>query len=259
MSEKMPAIFIGHGSPMNLIYDNPFTRSLAEVAGQFPRPETVVVLSAHWVTKGLFVTCDQKPRQIYDFYGFPDTLYLEKYHPHGSPETAVKITGRIKSSKVECSLDWGLDHGSWAILKHMYPKADIPVLQISLDAARSGEELVSLGKELSDMREEGILFIGSGNIVHNLWMADFDDQNAQPPDWAEEFDKGVKELIVSRNIQKLADYKSIVKNSKLPVPTNEHYLPMLFIMGMTAENEDAVFFHEGFQHGTISMRCFRTG
>ena len=259
MTEKMPALFIGHGSPMNIIYENSYTQSLKRMAIDIPRPKAIVVLSAHWVTHGLYVTCDHKPRQIYDFYGFPETLYLEKYNCHGSPEVARQIVDIVKKSKAECSLDWGLDHGSWAVLKHMYPDADIPVLQISYDATRPTDYNVILGKELASLRNEGVLFIGSGNIVHNLRMVDFDNINADVPAWASEFDGLVKDLILQKKIKALTNYLTIGKNGKTAVPTSEHYIPLLFIMGLLGNEENAVFFHEGFQHGTISMRCFRIG
>lgn len=258
-NKKMPVLFVGHGSPMNIIFNNTYTQALARAGKELPHPVAILVISAHWLTKGLFVTCDHKPRQIYDFYGFPDMLYMEKYDCHGSPEFAKKTSGLVKSSKVECSLDWGLDHGSWSVLKHMYPKAKILVNQLSIDYTKQPQYHYDLGKELAGLRREGVLIIGSGNIVHNLRLVDFENIDADIPGWATEFDEKVKSCLLENNHDELINYKNLGNPVKLSVPTNDHYLPMLTVLGMMEKDEKVEFIHEGFQYGTVSMRCFRFG
>jgi 4,5-DOPA dioxygenase extradiol len=252
MSNKMPVIFVGHGSPMNIIYDNEFTRALSRMGKELPQPEAILVVSAHWLTEGTFLTCDSKPEQIYDFYGFPRELYEYKYTAHGSSEKAEEIMQTLDQFKITCG-QWGLDHASWAVLKHMYPKADIPVLEMSLCVGADPGHHYELGKALKPLREKGILIIGSGNIVHNLGAIK-QDTDAVPFDWAVEFDEQVKALILNREHQKLIDYHKLGESARYAVPTNDHYLPLLYALALQEHNEKVTFVHEGIQNGSVSMR-----
>lgn len=263
MTTKMPALFIGHGSPMNIILDNAYTRSLRALAADMPKPEAVMVVSAHWLTKNTSVACQEHPKTIHDFYGFPDELYRLRYPSPGAPEAARKTTEAVKQVKVSCSTDWGLDHASWAVLRHIYPRADIPVFEMSL--AYTFNEWhpkplryhYELAKELRALREEGILIIGSGNIVHNLGMLDFENIDAPVFDWAGAFDEKVRTHLVKGNHDALIHYQDLGPEARLAVPTLDHYLPMIYTIALQEKNETLTFIHEGFQYGSVSMRCFR--
>lgn len=263
-SERMPVLFIGHGSPMNVILKNDFTRSLEKLGQGLPGPEAIMVISAHWLTRGTYVGCMEKPKMIYDFYGFPDELYRIKYPCSGSPEHARTVTETVKQAQIKCNSDWGLDHASWAILKHMYPEADIPVFEMSLDYSYNEwnpkplEYYYRLGSELSGLREKGVLIIGSGNLVHNLGLIDF-QLDAKPYDWAVEFDEKVKLNLVNRNHKDLINYRNMGKAVSLAVPTLDHYLPMVLAIALQGKDEPLTFTYEGVQNGSVSMRCFRIG
>ena len=254
-NSRMPILFIGHGSPMNIVLDNAFTRSLAKLGRELPRPRAILVVSAHWLTRGTYVTCTETHEQIYDFYGFPKELYDVRYPAPGSSADGNTIA---QNKEIRCSDEWGLDHASWAILKHMYPAADIPVLELSLDITRPEEDHYRMARELAPLRVQGFLIIGSGNIVHNLRMIDY-DVDAPPYDWAVKFDEKVKELLLARRHDDLIDYGKSLKDAVLAIPTNDHYLPMISVLGMQEPSEEVVFVHESIQHGSISMRCFRIG
>jgi 4,5-DOPA dioxygenase extradiol len=262
----MPVLFIGHGSPINLILKNSFTDSLARLGRDLPKPEAIMVISAHWLTPGgTYVTCMGKPRTIYDFYGFPDELYEIEYPSPGSPDNARAVKESVRKVQVECNNDWGLDHASWAILKHMYPKADIPVFEMSLDYSfnewnpKPLQYHYELASELADLREKGVLIIGSGNIVHNLGLIDFRNIYAEPYDWAVEFDERVKSKLVGGNHEDLINYLNMGSEASLAVPTLDHYLPMIYVIALQEKDEPLGFVYEGFQHGSISMRCFQIG
>jgi 4,5-DOPA dioxygenase extradiol len=260
-TDVMPVLFIGHGSPMNIVSDNDYTRSLVKVAEEIPKPKAVMVVSAHWLTDGTYVTCVDKPKTIYDFYGFPKELYKLTYPSPGSPENAQLTINALKSAKVKCG-NWGLDHAAWAVLKHMYPKADIPVYEMSLDYSFNGwnPKPVSyhyqLASELAPLREKGVLIIGSGNIVHNLGLIDY-DVNAKVFDWAKKFDLAVKENLVLGNHQKLINYLTLGKEAVYAVPTQDHYLPMIYALGLQSKQDKLKFVYEGFQNGSVSMRAFQ--
>ena len=263
-SEVMPALFIGHGSPLNIILDNDYTKSLVKTAKQIPKPRAILVISAHWLTDGTYVTCTSKPKTIYDFYGFPEELYRLKYLSPGTPHDAQTAMETVKSAKLKCG-DWGLDHAAWAVLKHMYPNADIPVFEMSLDYSpynswnpKPLQYHYKIGQELSRLREKGILIIGSGNIVHNLGLIDF-DIDAEPFDWAIKFDSKIKQLLISDNHRGLIDYLDIGVEAAYAVPTQDHYLPMIYTAGLKRKGEQLKFVYEGFQHGSVSMRAFQIG
>jgi 4,5-DOPA dioxygenase extradiol len=253
----MPALFIGHGSPMNAIEESIYSKAWCNVAASIPKPKAILCISAHWETEGTFVTAMQNPRTIHDFYGFPDELYQVKYPAPGSTELAEQISGLVNSSKVTPDSQWGLDHGSWSVLRRMYPKADIPVVQLSLDRTRFAHEHYKLGAELSALRDDGVLIVGSGNIVHNLRLMQWDANKPYP--WASEFGEQVAELIDAGNHDKLMDYQSLGEAANLSIPTNEHYLPLLYILALQKPDEPVSFFAEGIELRSISMRSVRIG
>jgi 4,5-DOPA dioxygenase extradiol len=263
---KMPVLFIGHGSPMNIIADNDFTRSLVKLGKDLPQPRAILVVSAHWLTTGTFVTCEEKPKTIHDFFGFPEELYRIHYPSPGSPADARLITEKVKTPTVKCSTEWGLDHASWAILKHMYPKADIPVIEMSLDyppyddgGGKTLRYYYDLAKQLTFLREKSVLIIGSGNIVHNLNAADYEYTNAKPYDWAVEFDEQVKSNLLNRNHEALLDFHHLTPAAVLSAPTLDHYMPMIFAIALQGKGDDLTFTYEGFQNASVSMRCFKIG
>lgn len=263
-SGRMPAIFIGHGSPMNIVDDNSYTRSLETLGRALPRPEAIMVVSAHWLTSGTFFTCTPHPRTIHDFYGFPQELYRLSYNSPGAPEEARLAAAALGQGDAACDYDWGLDHASWAVLKHMYPAADIPVFEMSLDYAFDEPHAkplsyhYELGRKLRGLRQQGVLVIGSGNMVHNLGVIDF-DTDARPFDWAVAYDARLKSLLTKGDHRALMDYESIGKEAHLAVPTLEHYLPMVYTLALQEEGEALSFIHEGMQNASISMRSFRIG
>lgn len=260
----MPVLFIGHGSPMNIILNNDYTDNIAKAAQQLPKPKAILVVSAHWLTNGTYVTCVRQPKTIYDFYGFPEELYHLTYPSPGSPEAAELTIKTVKSNKIQCG-NWGLDHAAWAVLKHMYPNADTPVFEMSLDYSpyndwnpKPLDYHYRLAAELAPLREKGILIIGSGNIVHNLGLIDY-DIDGKPHKWAVEFDQKIKQLLLSRNHEQLTNYLDIGKEALFAVPTQDHYLPMIYAIGLQRKGEKLNFIHEGFQHGSVSMRAFQIG
>jgi 4,5-DOPA dioxygenase extradiol len=263
-SKKMPVLFVGHGSPMNIVLHNSYTESLTKATKELPQPKAILVVSAHWLTNGTYVTCVEKPKTIYDFYGFPEELYKLSYASPGSPESAQLAIKSVKSTKIKCG-NWGLDHAAWAVLKHMYPAVNVPVFEMSLDYSpynnwkpRTLEFHYQLASELAPLRENGVLIIGSGNIVHNLGLIDF-DVDAEPFDWAVNFDKKVKECLVSGNHKGLIDYVELGEEALYAVPTLDHYLPMIYAIGLKRKGDPLTFIHEGFQNGSVSMRAFQIG
>ncbi len=261
----MPVLFVGHGSPMNVIADNSYTRDLAMAATQLPKPKAILVVSAHWLTEGTYVSCSEKPKTIYDFHGFPEELYKISYPCEGAPELARFITQTSKSVKVKCDSDWGLTHASWAVLKNMYPNADVPVFEMSLDYSpyndwnpKPLEYHYKLAAELTPLREKGVLILGSGNIVHNLGLIDF-DTNAKPYPWAVRFDEEVKTHLLKGDHNALLQYLDLGEEARFAVPTLDHYLPMIYALGLQQKDEPLRFIHEGFQNGSVSMRAFQIG
>jgi len=261
---KMPVLFIGHGSPMNIISDNKFTQDLKKLGTDIPKPKAILVVSAHWLTSGTRVLCSENPKVLYDFYGFPKELYEIDYPSHGLPKLAMQISKELKSYNVICDYDWGYDHASWSILKHVYPKADIPVLELSLDYGFNRWDLkpikyhYDLAKSLVFLREQGVLIIGSGNIVHNLGIIDY-NLNAPVMEWAKKLDETVKQKLISKNHHELIDFKKMGDIAKLGIPTWDHYLPLIYTIALQEKDESLNFVHEGFQHGSVSMRCIQIG
>jgi 4,5-DOPA dioxygenase extradiol len=253
----MPVLFVGHGSPMNAIEDNEFSRAWEEAAAALPRPRAVLCVSAHWETAGVMVTAADPPRTIHDFSGFPPELFAVQYRAAGSRDVVEAVRKAARSVEVSPDLQWGLDHGAWSVLRRMYPKADVPVVQISLDRTRPMEFHAELGRELAALREEGILVVGSGNIVHNLRMIDFSAEGGF--DWAVEFDERAAELIRGGDTAQLARYPELGKAALLSVNSAEHYKPLLTVLGMRQGEEPVSFFADAMVAGSLSMRSVRIG
>lgn len=249
-------VFIGHGSPENAIAENSYSRFLGAYANKIPKPEAVVVISAHWQTRGTFITSGRTPQQIYDFWGFPDELYRLEYAPGGSPETAALIANA--GLGVSEDPERGIDHAAWAVMKHMYPAKDVPLLEMSLDVNKTEEEHFEMGKRLAKFCQNGILFMGSGNMVHNLRNISFDPKQ-KPFPWAVKADLWLKEAIESHEVEKLIHYREKMPEYRMSVPTDEHFLPLLYIMGMRAEGQSAGTLYEEIQNGSISMRSIEIG
>jgi 4,5-DOPA dioxygenase extradiol len=252
----MPALFMGHGSPMNAIEDNLFSRAWQEAAEQIPKPEAILCISAHWETRGSFVTAMKRPRTIHDFYGFPQPLFNKQYPAPGSPELAKRLIELMNDSGVLEDHSWGLDHGTWSVLCQMYPEADIPVIQLGLDRTVMTEAHYKLGSKLNPLRQEGVLVIGSGNLVHNLRMMVWEDTAF---DWAVEYDGRVKQWIMEDDHSSIIQYEKYGQTALLAVNSAEHYLPLLYILGMKEKDEPVSFFAEKIWGGSISMRCVRVG
>jgi 4,5-DOPA dioxygenase extradiol len=258
-SSLMPVLFIGHGSPMNAVKDNGFTQSLYRLGQTTEPPVAILVISAHWLTMHeTAVSINPKPHTIYDFGGFPEELYRLRYEPPGHPSLAKDLSANVHSLKIHEDHEMGLDHGAWTILRHMYPEAVIPAFQMSIDYAKPPQFHFDLAKELQHLRRKGVLIIGSGNIVHNLGILNWNDEDAVPFDWAAEFDGTVKKKILTHDYTSLIQYQSLGAAARMSVPTNDHYLPMLYILGLMEKAESVKFTYEAFQHGSISMRCFES-
>lgn len=251
---RMPILFVGHGNPMNAIQDNRFSRAWREVGSTLPRPRAILCISAHWMTRGTTqVHTGQQPKTIHDFGGFPAKLYAQQYPAPGAPEAAEAVISLVRSIPVSAGTEWGLDHGAWSILMHLFPAADIPAFQLSLDLARPPIEHFALGRELKPLREKGILIVGSGNIVHNLRALRPD---APPYDWAEAFDADLTAKLESRNFAAAAHYEALGNVARLAHPTAEHYLPVLYALGAASEEDKLTFFNTGFDLASLSMRSF---
>lgn len=253
----MPVFFIGHGNPMNGILENDYTRGWKKAFDNVHKPTAIIVVSAHWETRGTQITAMKKPRTIYDFYGFPPELFAAKYEATGNPELAKEVAEKLKNRLIELDENWGLDHGSWTILKHLYPNADVSVLQLSLDYGKSPKEHYELAKELRFLREKGVLIIGSGNLVHNLRMADF--RNSKKYDWAISADNKLKNLILSGEHDKLIKYESLGNDAALAIPSAEHFLPLLYVLALMNENETVEIFNDSIDLGSISMTSVKIG
>ena len=253
----MPVLFIGHGNPMNAITDNEFAKGWKKIAENLPKPKAILCISAHWETNGTYVTAMKNPNTIHDFGGFPRELFEATYQAPGSPEIAQETKKTIKKTTIGLDEKWGLDHGTWSILKPMYPEADIPVLQLSLDYNKPIQYHYELAKELAELRNKGVLIIGSGNMVHNLGlvransMADLDKEFGF--DWAHEMNAIFKTKILEKNHQALINYELLSKSAKLAIPTREHYLPLIYTLALQEQNESAEFFNDKAVAGSLTM------
>lgn len=254
-----PVLFLGHGSPMNAIEDNVFTRSLHSLGHQLEKPKAVLVVSAHWLTRGSFVSTSQHPETIYDFGGFPPALYQVEYPAPGAPEEARMVASTIITEHIAEDPSMGLDHGAWSVIKHIWPEANVPVFQLSINWGKSPQWHYELAQELKQLRNKGIMILTSGNITHNLRNVVWDNRDASPVDWALDFDAAVKNAVESRNDDKIISYETLASSARMAVPTNDHYLPLLYTLGASDKNENIAWTFEGFQYGTVSMRCLRIG
>ncbi len=251
--KQMPALFVGHGSPMNAIEDNKFAREWESLAKKFPRPEAILSISAHWYTNGTRIMNEEFPKTIYDMYGFPDELYRIVYNAKGSQTLASK-TKNLINRDVEIDNSWGYDHGTWSVLYRIYPKADIPLIQLSVDMNASMQEHYNIGKQLASLRKEGILIFGSGNITHNLRKVNWQMQGGY--DWAEEFDGYIKDSIENENYENVIDYKKIGKSAELAVPISDHYAPLLYVLGALEGGEKVNVFNDECVLGSLSMTSY---
>lgn len=251
----MPVLFLGHGSPMNAIEENEFTRGWESLGGNLQRPEAIICISAHWETKGTYVTAMESPKTIHDFGGFPPRLYEVQYPAPGSPGLAKETSDTITKTVVGLDNQWGLDHGCWSVIKHLFPDASIPVIQLSLDHYRSPQYHYDLAKELLPLRSKGILIIGSGNMVHNLGMVDWTriDEPAFGFDWALEAGGNMKKFILSDDHKSLINYPDQGNAFKLAIPTPEHYLPLLYALALKEKNENITLFNDKAIMGSLTM------
>lgn len=252
---KMPVLFIGHGSPMNGIEDNDFSRNWAQLGKEIPLPKAVLVVSAHWLTAGTHITAMEHPRTIHDFGGFPQELFDVQYPALGNPELATEVAQLITTTDVHLNHDWGLDHGAWTVVRHMYPEANIPVLQLSIDYFKPPQYHYNLAKQLQMLRKKGVLILGSGNMIHNLRMLDW--KNINTPnfgfDWAIELNEVLKKNIEEYNHKQLIDYQTIGKGIEMAVPTPDHYYPLLYTLGLQEKTEDITFFNDRLVGGSLNM------
>jgi len=258
-SEKMPVLFLGHGSPMNAIEKNQFVTGFQNIAKTLPKPNAILCISAHWFTNGTKVTAMEMPRTIHDFGGFPQELFNVQYNPKGSLELATATQKLLSPTAVELDHHWGLDHGAWSVIKHLYPDADIPVIQMSIDYTKSGQYHFELAQKLSELRTKGILIVGSGNIIHNLRMVDFRNINTDNYgyDWAVEARSEINDYLLDGNFQPLIDFEKQTKAFQLSIPTPEHYLPLIYTLGLKDKQEELSLFNDKLVGGSLSMTSVR--
>lgn len=260
-SDAMPVLFLGHGSPMNAIEENQFVRGFRETGAALPRPTAILCVSAHWFTRGTKVTAMEMPPTIHDFGGFPEALFQVQYPAPGSPELAAQTQSLLAPTPVELSHEWGLDHGAWSVIKHLYPEADVPVIQMSIDYSQPPAWHFALARQLQSLRHKGVLIVGSGNIVHNLRMMDFRnmDKDDHGYDWAREARATVNGHLLSGDVQPLLQYHQGSQALKMAIPTPDHYLPLIYTLGLRGEQDDLVLFNDKMVGGSISMTSVKIG
>ncbi|MDD5772664.1 MAG: 4,5-DOPA dioxygenase extradiol [bacterium] len=259
MKDLMPVIFFGHGNPMNAISKNSYSDGWVSIGKSIPRPKAVLAISAHWYIPACAVTANLKPRTIHDFGGFPRELYQVEYPAPGSPKLARRVKDLINPVSVSLDESWGLDHGTWAVLTHVFPGGDIPVVQLSIDERQPPSFHYEMGKRLAPLREEGVLVIGSGNIVHNLHAYAWGSREVEPFDWAMRFEKQVRELLLKGDDAQVVEYERLGNDAMLSVPTPDHYLPLLYVLGLRKEKERISFPVEGVDGGSVSMLAVQIG
>lgn len=259
MTRSMPVVFFGHGNPMNALLDNAYSRGWAAIGRELPRPTAVLSVSAHWYLPGSFVTAMPAPGTIHDFGGFPPELYEIEYPAPGDPALADRIRGLLAPISVEPHGGWGLDHGTWTVLRHVFPRADIPVVQLSIDKRQPAEYHYEVGKRLAPLREEGVLIVGSGNLVHNLHAYAWGRHGTEPFDWAMRFEDRARDLLLSGNDGPLVAYETLGPDAALSVPTPDHYLPLLYVIAARRERDPIRFPVEGVDGGSVSMLAVRIG
>ena len=258
-STEMPVLFVGHGNPMNTLQQNAYTAGWAALGARIPRPKAVLAISAHWYVPETAVTAMPAPRTIHDFGGFPPELYQISYPAPGDPTLAGRVQSLLAPLSVRRDQQWGLDHGAWTVLRHLYPQADIPVVQLSLDETQPAAFHYELGKQLAPLRDEGVLILGSGNLVHNLHTYAWGGHAVEPFDWALRFEQRARELLLAGDDGLLIDYEALGQDALLAVPTPDHYLPLLYILALRRPGEPITFPIEGYDGGSVSMLTVRIG
>jgi 4,5-DOPA dioxygenase extradiol len=256
---RMPAIFFGHGNPMNAIEDNQYTQAWRAIGASLPRPEGIVCISAHWYLPGTRVTAMDRPRTIHDFGGFPRPLYAVRYPAPGDPELANRVQKLVAPIDVEFDQQWGLDHGTWSVLCHVFPDARVPVVQLSIDETHPAEFHYAVGNSLTPLRDEGILVMGSGNLIHNLHTYAWGGHPVEPFDWAVRFEKQARALLLDCDHEPLVAYETIGHDAMLSAPTPDHYLPLLYVMGASTKEDTVTFPVEGIDGGSVSMLSVQFG
>ena len=259
MEKPLPAIFFGHGNPMNALQNNAWTNAWAAIGKSLPKPKAIVCVSAHWYLPATLVTAQERPRTIHDFGGFPRELYAVKYPAPGAPELAQRIKDLLSPISVELDTQWGLDHGTWSVLCHVFPKADVPVIQLSIDETQPAYFHYETAKRLSSLRDEGVLIMGSGNVVHNLHAYAWGRLQVEPLDWAVRFDERARELLLAGDHDPLVLYETLGRDATLSVPTPDHYLPLLYVIAQVRTGEQISFPVEGFDGGSVSMLSVQVG
>lgn len=259
-TSKMPVLFLGHGSPMNAIEENEFVTGFRSIVKEIPKPNAILCVSAHWETKGTFVTAMQNPPTIHDFGGFPKELFAVQYPAPGSPDLAKQTKSLISKTEVGLDDKWGLDHGAWSVIKHLYPNADIPIIQMSIDYSQTPQYHYELAQQIKSLREKGVLIIGSGNIVHNLGKVEWRRLNETfGYDWAIEANDRMKKFILDGNHKELINFRSQGKAFDLAIPTPEHYLPLLYSLAMQEKNEEVKLFNDKAVAGALTMTSLKIG
>jgi 4,5-DOPA dioxygenase extradiol len=255
----LPAIFFGHGNPMNALLDNEYTRCWSAIGQSIAKPKAILSISAHWYVPATGVTVSTAPRTIYDFGGFPPELYQVKYPAPGDPELARRVQQLLAPVPVALDNSWGLDHGTWSVLKHVYPQADVPIVQLSIDETQPAEWHFDIARRLAILRDEGVLIVGSGNLVHNLHTYAWGREAVEPYDWALRFEQQAREMLVAEENRPLIDYERLGRDAVLSIPTPDHYLPLLYVLGTRQKGEPASFPVEGVDGGSVSMLSVRIG
>ncbi len=256
---RMPALFVGHGNPMNALVKNDWTRGWESLGKELPRPRAVLCVSAHWYVPETAVTMHRQPRTIHDFGGFPAQLHQVQYPAPGAPALAERVAGLLDTTPVRLHEGWGLDHGTWSVLVHIYPRADVPVIQLSIDETKPARWHYALAQKLRPLRDEGVLILGSGNIVHNLHTYSWGRYETAPYDWAVRFETMARECLSAGRFDPLIDYESSGRDATLAAPTPDHYLPLIYVMAQHGHGEPVAFPVEGFDGGSISMLAVRMG
>jgi 4,5-DOPA dioxygenase extradiol len=259
MSHPLPAIFFGHGNPMNALSDNAYTQAWRHIGERLPPPDAILCVSAHWYGPGIAVTVDARPRTLHDFGGFPAELYRVRYDAPGDPALARRVRDLLAPLPVALSDTWGLDHGTWSVLCHVYPQADVPVVQLSIDETQPAAFHFDLGRRLAALRDERILIVGSGNLVHNLHAYAWGRHVPQPYDWAVRFEAEARARMSAGDFAPLVEYEALGRDAVLSVPTPEHYLPLLYVLGARRDGEPVTFPVEGVDGGSISMLAVQVG
>lgn len=259
MSDTIPAIFFGHGNPMNALFDNAYTRAWAEIGRSISRPKAILCVSAHWYIPAAAVTAMERPRTIHDFGGFPRELFEVRYPAPGSPELAGRVVELLGDNVIEDTEHWGLDHGAWSVLCHVFPDADIPVVQLSINEAEPAPFHYQLAQRLAPLRDEGVLVMGSGNLVHNLHTYAWGKQDVEPFEWALRFEVTAREAMIAGDHAPLVGYEELGRDAMLSAPTPDHYLPLLYVLALQRPGDEVTFPVEGFDGGSISMTTVQVG